>query len=186
MIDPRILAKFASDLFNCPAIMLGDRLVSKNDIEIVRETWTNARPIRWVSINYKNEFGEDSSLKIDCVRDYGQKLSSNSDGSWTFEDMESSFNISILVPKSNIAVVLEGGLVQAVISQEAGMEGIDVSVIDYDTCNADASELYAIPQEDGSVSTAVVTELSVERAGIDIANIEWIDPDANNSQELSM
>lgn len=54
-----------------------------------------------------------------------------------------------------ICIVLEGGLVQSVLT--AGVP-VEVVVIDYDTDGADNSELRSVPQDDGSEELAFVSD----------------------------
>ncbi len=54
-----------------------------------------------------------------------------------------------------VAVILEGGLVQCVVSDRpSDIPPMNLMVIDYDTEGADEEELLQVPQKDGSVSTA--------------------------------
>lgn len=61
-----------------------------------------------------------------------------------------------------ICVVMEGGLIQQVLS--AGVP-VEVVVIDYDTEGADQSELASIPQGDGSEVAAFIRVSYVEKCG---------------------
>ncbi|HRY01557.1 MAG TPA: hypothetical protein P5256_00405 [Beijerinckiaceae bacterium] len=76
-------------------------------------------------------------------------------------------------PTSNpaFAVVLEGGLVSCVVSNDTRMIGTNFVIVDYDTDGADQDELLAVPQEDGSMAEAVGRFDEISRAGIDIARI---------------
>ena len=71
-------------------------------------------------------------------------------------------------PVPYVAVVLEGGLVQAVVTDQPAMQGISVLVIDYDDEGADDDELTTVPQDGGGVSDAVVSYDIVQPAGIDL------------------
>lgn len=53
-----------------------------------------------------------------------------------------------------IAVVLEGGLVSAIISDDLNLHGQNVLVIDYDTDDNDPAECEAVKQSSGDVSDA--------------------------------
>lgn len=71
-------------------------------------------------------------------------------------------------PMPFVAVVLEGGLVQAVVTDQPAMQGIGVLIIDYDDEGADLDELTIVPQEDGGESDAVVSYDIVQAATIDL------------------
>lgn len=70
------------------------------------------------------------------------------------------------IKKPFLAVVLEGGLVQCVVSDQPDyFKGQDVMVIDYDTSDDDTVE---VPQGDGSISDAYVSGYGVTLAAIDL------------------
>lgn len=56
----------------------------------------------------------------------------------------------------HVAVVLEGGLVQSVITDNPHLVGMGFDVIDYDTDGADQDDIAKIRQGDGSESEAVI------------------------------
>jgi len=71
----------------------------------------------------------------------------------------------------NIAVILEGGLVQTVVSDQPALD-ILVAVIDYDTADGcDEEELTGIIQADGSVVKAFVSYHNVNKQTIDFTLI---------------
>jgi len=69
-----------------------------------------------------------------------------------------------------LAVVLEGGIVQAVIADQPDVAP-DVAVVDYDTDGYESDELRHISQSDGSRSIALVVEHYVEPAGINLDEV---------------
>lgn len=71
-----------------------------------------------------------------------------------------------------VAVVIEGGMVQDIISDKPGFfDGIDFLIIDYDDESADEKDLVDVPQADGSIADALVHDRAVCSAGIDIAAV---------------
>ncbi len=69
-----------------------------------------------------------------------------------------------------LAVVIEGGLVQAVVSDRPEAAP-SVAVIDYDTDGFETDELHHITQSDGSKAEALVVEHYVESAAIDLDEV---------------
>ena len=69
-----------------------------------------------------------------------------------------------------VAVVMEGGLVEAVIADQPEAAP-DIVVIDYDTDGFPAEDLRSITQSDGSQSTALVVPHFVEASGIDLIGV---------------
>lgn len=71
-----------------------------------------------------------------------------------------------------IAIILEGGLVQCVVSDHPGnIPPMNVMVLDYDTEGADEEELLRVLQKDGSVSAATGRYLSFDQADIDLTAV---------------
>jgi hypothetical protein len=71
-----------------------------------------------------------------------------------------------------VAVILEGGLVQCIVSNYPGnLPPMNVMVLDYDTEGADEEELLQVPQKDGSVSTATGRYVGFEQADIGLAAV---------------
>ncbi|HEY6874194.1 MAG TPA: hypothetical protein VI298_15830 [Geobacteraceae bacterium] len=71
-----------------------------------------------------------------------------------------------------VAVILEGGLVQCVVSDRPNaIQPMNLMVLDYDTEGADEEELLQVPQKDGSVSTATGRYLGFEHADIGLATV---------------
>lgn len=62
--------------------------------------------------------------------------------------------------KPRLAVILEGGMVQAIIGTGAFL-GMVVTVIDYDIDGADDDEVTEVEQGDGSVAGAYVAQWTV-------------------------
>ena len=69
-----------------------------------------------------------------------------------------------------LVVVLEGGIVQAVIADQPDTAP-DVAVVDYDTDGYEPDEQRPITQSDGSQSLALVIEHFVEPAGINLDEV---------------
>lgn len=87
-------------------------------------------------------------------------------GQWEMTTHE----IEVALP--HIAIIVEGGIVQSLVTVDVGAVGQTYDMIDYDTDGADEAELYGIPQEDGSISAAYVTCGSVSLATINLAGIK--------------
>jgi hypothetical protein len=71
---------------------------------------------------------------------------------------------------ARLAVVMEGGIVQAVIADQPDAAP-SVAVIDYDTNGFETDELRYITQSDGTKSSALVVEHCVEVASIDLDEV---------------
>lgn len=83
-----------------------------------------------------------------------------------------AFEAILDAPKPTIAIVLDGGLVQSVVSDRPEhFGGVTIKVIDYDTDGANWNDLHAVPQEDGTLEAAYVHDEEVGRVAIDIAGI---------------
>jgi hypothetical protein len=71
-----------------------------------------------------------------------------------------------------IAIVLEGGIVQAVVSDAPDtFRGVRTLVVDYDTEGMTRAEVTPVRQGDGSVSTAWVYSQEIGDAEIDLSGI---------------
>ena len=70
-----------------------------------------------------------------------------------------------------IIIVLEGGLVSAVVSHNRDHVGTKFTVIDYDCEGADVSEIYEVGQADGSFADATTWDGIVDQASI--KSITW-------------
>jgi hypothetical protein len=71
-----------------------------------------------------------------------------------------------------LAVTIEGGVVQAVVSDYPEfLPSMNVVVIDYDTRGMQVSEMIRVPQEDGSISTADVTVHEINKARINLTAV---------------
>lgn len=76
-----------------------------------------------------------------------------------------------------LAVVLEGGIVQSVVSDRPSeIDLFDLLVIDYDTDGADEQDLVGVTQRNGSVVEARVYSPDIERDTIDLENIHQEEP----------
>lgn len=72
----------------------------------------------------------------------------------------------------NLAIVLDGGLVQAVVTDAPeAFKGINTMIIDYDCDAADPHDdtLGIIPQSDGGFTEAFIQKTFIDRAGIDLS-----------------
>jgi hypothetical protein len=68
-----------------------------------------------------------------------------------------------------LAVLLEGGLVQAVVSdQPQAFPQLEVMVIDYDSMDSGKDELEMVPQADGSIKDAYCRLDTLEPATVDL------------------
>ena len=67
---------------------------------------------------------------------------------------------------ARLAVVIDGGIVQAVVSDHA--VGMAVAVVDYDTDGAGGDELTPVPQGDGTCVDAVVSRWKASPPAIDL------------------
>ena len=78
--------------------------------------------------------------------------------------------------RPTLAVVLEGGLVQSIVSDQPDNMPIgEVMVIDYDTEGAEDERIFCVPHGDGTSVDAVVHTLSVGQAEIDLTGIVPLD-----------
>lgn len=74
--------------------------------------------------------------------------------------------------KPTIAIVVEGGMVSAVVTDRPGLfADVQCLVIDYDTDGADETALTNVPQSDGTISQAYAGGQLIERAEIDLAAV---------------
>ena len=69
-----------------------------------------------------------------------------------------------------LAVVMEGGLVQSVVSNTA-LPDLNVLVIEYDTEGSNPESLVSVPQADGSSAMAWSSFYDIEAATIDLAAV---------------
>lgn len=70
--------------------------------------------------------------------------------------------------RPKVAIVLEGGIVQAIVSDQPEQVDVDFTVIDYDTDGVDEAELVAVPQSDGYLSQALAYDPGFGCADIDL------------------
>lgn len=80
------------------------------------------------------------------------------------------------VASPRLAVILEGGLVNAVVTPP-GEPAVHVLVVDYDTEDADPDDLAAVGQADGKTTSAYVHTLLSEPATIELDTL-FADADA--------
>lgn len=77
--------------------------------------------------------------------------------------------------KANLAVVLDGGLVQCVVTDNPdAVKGINAMVIDYDVDSPDPDDecLGLVLQQDGSLEPAYMRGVGIEPATIDLGQVE--------------
>lgn len=84
--------------------------------------------------------------------------------------------------KTHIVVIIEGGIVQSVISTSKSLIGKEFMVIDYDTQDDDTID---IDQGDGSTSPAYVYRRTIETPGIDLKKAYKDMVDRDNLDELA-
>lgn len=103
-------------------------------------------------------------------------------------DLDAAIDRAAIRP--HLAIILEGGLVQAVISDHAEVATemiLGLSIIDYDTDGSDAEEREAgmvrVPQSDGGYSDAFIRGEEITQAAIPLATMaDW--PDYSEGWEL--
>lgn len=105
-------------------------------------------------------------------------------GSIDWEDLDQAYRVALEASKEavhrncaelrkrcvRLAIVIEGGLVQAVVSNQPDVAP-SVAVIDYDTDGFEAEDLCHITQSDGSKAKVLVVEHCVETAAIDLDEV---------------
>lgn len=119
---------------------------------------------------------EEKALRVECVtlnvtpEDYfWSGLVKHTSIRWETEAVPLS---DLDKGKPALAVVLQGGLVQAIVSNHPElMKGWNVLVIDYDTEGAEEGEIFQVPQEDGTISKALARFEAVEEAGIHLEQV---------------
>ena len=105
----------------------------------------------------------------------------NAVGTWEYipDDAKSKAN-----PAPILAVVLEGGVVQCITSdQPEAFAGVKVLTIDYDTEGGDNDRLSLVRQSDGEEVEAFVNEEFVTKAEIDLENIRLPVAEIEEAQE---
>lgn len=82
------------------------------------------------------------------------------------------------IPLPTLAIILEGGIVQSVVSDQPDIASrIErVVVIDYDTEGASEEDVSYVKQHDDDYSDACIFEHGIQKAKIDLANILDHDP----------
>lgn len=76
-------------------------------------------------------------------------------------------------PGPILAVVMEGGVIQAIVSHHPErFKGIAAMVIDYDTDGASKEDLVDVPQPDGTVAVAYVCGIEVHSASIGLDQVK--------------
>lgn len=142
---------------------------------------------------------EDESCRVECctlnVSDtsfFWSGLIKNSDIRWetdliSLSDLDEEFPLqwegggegkaspalSPSGPCSILAVVMEGGVIQAIVSHHPErFKDIDAMVIDYDTDGASKEDLVDVPQPDGTVAVAYVCGIEVHSASIGLDQVK--------------
>lgn len=119
---------------------------------------------------------EEKALRVECVtlnvtpEDYfWSGLVKHTSIRWETEAVPLS---DLGKGKPALAVVLQGGLVQAIVSNHPElMKGWNILVIDYDTEGAEEGEIFEVPQEDGAMAKALARFEAVEEAGIHLEQV---------------
>jgi hypothetical protein len=71
-----------------------------------------------------------------------------------------------------IAVVMEGGTVQSIVTDTPGLIGTRIMVIDYDTDQASDDETIQVPQENGGLSRAMRQGMHITLGSIGLKEVE--------------
>lgn len=71
-----------------------------------------------------------------------------------------------------IAVVIEDGIAQDVVTDDPGMVGKDILIVDYDTEGADEDETVSVPQPGGYTAQAYAYTETVGMSAIDLKAVE--------------
>lgn len=74
--------------------------------------------------------------------------------------------------RPTVAVVMEGGLVQCLVSDQPEAVDCDFLIIDYDTEGSIADEIDNVEQRDGNLSEAIVRVETVDEAEIGLAALQ--------------
>lgn len=73
--------------------------------------------------------------------------------------------------RPRIAVVLEGGLVARVVSDDPALIGADIVVLDYDTDGCSPDRLTPVKQSDGTLVEGFVHAQPIHAASIDLRHL---------------
>lgn len=113
-------------------------------------------------------------------RDYDGSKADRVTGAWASAEAYTGEALSIPDDGPSLAVILEGGMVQAVVSDDpAGVPFDHVTVIDYDTEDGDPRDFSRVKQSDGSHAAAYVRAEMIGRATIGLDDFSVPD-DAEN------
>jgi len=141
-----------------------------------------------------NEITIKGAFTCDRLRqdEFGGFVSLITNGSIKSMNTEDMLQSMRFPENKRIAVIMEGGLVQAIVSDSP--ESLSVVTIDYDTEGCDEDDLTPVKQSDGSYSNAVCTNECINEPVIDLdevfgtANGSWIvrrkNADDKKSQEV--
>jgi len=125
MIKRSTLTEFGRDVLHSHAVLLGEHVIPKDDVIMT----TQDNKILLLSFEYE-ENGITEHMKVDCTSN-GASLTKCHDGSWDFCEglYRDTINISMLVPKSRMTIIVEDGHIKKVVSSTEDMDGSDVSVM---------------------------------------------------------
>lgn len=113
----------------------------------------------------------------DCMRDFEVELVrevAQNQGRCTalsVKEIEALCQRLNLSEPARIAVCLEGGIVQDVVTDSPALIGLTVVTIDYDAEGADEQEISHVRQSDGTTDVAVCGYWETDQARIDLAEV---------------
>lgn len=72
-------------------------------------------------------------------------------------------------PGRDLTIVVAGGVVQEIVSNDPRLHGVEVTILDKDVDLADESEIVRVPADDGSAFDAVVATRAIQAPEFDLA-----------------
>jgi hypothetical protein len=129
----------------------------------------------WLYWDNDNGWQPSTSASLFDVRDY-HTLDLPIGGEWVVVEIDdAAFKpaSSKLDPasKPTLVIVLEGGIVQSVCTDDTSLELERIAVIDYDD-DLDEADLSDVIQSDGSISKAWVYDMGLEKLQVEIVDAE--------------
>ncbi len=129
--------------------------------------------VTWV-IDIDTNSAEDAVIQAcNYIKDSGSQAHvfevEDHQGNKVLVDLDDDTTKPVISTPLQIAVVLEGGLVQSIISNPSNVLPDQVFVIDYDDDGWEPDDISPVIQSDGSVSGAHVYSLNPECPSIDLA-----------------
>lgn len=89
----------------------------------------------------------------------------------------------LIEPPRRVLIVLDGGLVQDIVTDYPHSLGIDCAVIDYDTEGLEDSDMLHIEQSDGGTAEARGYDAGISRARIDLGKV-WAELDRRDKEHM--